>query len=380
MLDKLSTKYDQARQTFAGLTAGRKILILAGMAAVVAGFVVLLVWLNKPNYEAMYFRLSEKDAGAIVAKLKEKKIPFQLTPDGATIMVPRELLQETRLALATEGLPSSGTVGMELFNKVPLGTTDFVQRLNYQRALQGELERTISRFNEIERVRVHLNIPKESLFIEERREPSASVVVRLHPGRALSQSQMAGIVHLVSGSVEGLKPDNVSIVDTAGGLLYSKKVREAGGLMTAEQIQHRLDLERNLADRIQTMLYRVVGPEKALARVTAELNYQQITAHELVYDPDRTAVRSEQRLTDKGLGASTAAAGTPTTRYRLGTTPPQTGTGAGGGGSFDRTEETTNYEITRIDRDVVIPAGAVKRLSVAVIVDGTYTETEKEGK
>jgi flagellar M-ring protein FliF len=315
-----------------------------------------------------------------VETLKAKKIPFQGSADGTAVSVPRESVPEIRLLLATEGLPVGGSVGMEVFDQNSIGTTDFVQRLNYQRALQGELERTILKFKEVDQVRVHLNVPKQSLFIEEEREPSASVVLKMRGGRTLDRSQLEGIVHLVSSSVEGLKAENVSVVDTAGGLLYSKEDESGGALVSKSQIQYRRSLETNLADRITSMLERVVGPGKAMARVTADLNFQQVSQHEEIYDPDRSVLRSEQRFSETTTGPAQGASGVPNARYDLGTDvqgqdeeqePTQT---------YTKTEETTNYEITKINRQVLTPGGEVARLSVAVIVDGSYREEEQDGE
>jgi flagellar M-ring protein FliF len=379
MFEKINERFIQGKTMFMALSPAKKVGLLAGVAAVLAAFIILLVWANKTSYGVLYTELSQEDAGAIVSKLEERKIPYDLSDNGQTISVPEEIVQETRLSLATEGLPTGGAVGMEVFNKTNLGTTDFVQRLNYQRALQGELERTIGKFPEIEQVRVHLNIPKESLFIEETKEPSASVVVRLQRGKELSRSQLSGIVHLVASSVEGLNAENISVVDTAGGLLYSKS-EDDGAVLSESQMRHRRDLEAGLSQRLTSMLERVVGPDKAMARVTAELNFNQIQTNEEVYDPDRSVIRSEQRLKESSSGPGRGAAGTPTATYELGTGE-RAQTGAGGQGEvYEKSEETTNYEITKISRNILTPAGEVKRLSVAVMVDGIYTETEKDGQ
>lgn len=380
MFEGLGATFGQMREVFAGMSPSRRIMVLGGTAAVLAAFIFLMLWANKPEYETVYAQLSQEDAGAIVAKLKERKIPYQLTGNGTVIQVPKEATQETRLFLATEGLPTGGAVGMEVFDRNALGATDFVQRLNYQRALQGELERTIRKFREVDQVRVHLNIPKESLFIEEAREPSASVVLKLKSGQALDRSQLAGIVHLVSSSVEGLKPQNISVVDTQGGLLYSQDPDTDGVLVTEKQVQFRRNLEKTLADRVTTMLERVVGPNKAMARVTAEISYQQTSTNEEIYDPDRTAIRSEQRFTETTSGAARGAAGTPNARYDLGTGQGEPGTGTAAEEKYQKNEETTNYEITKINRQTLTPGGEVQRLSVAVIVDGTYKEEVVDGK
>jgi flagellar M-ring protein FliF len=236
----------------------------------------------------------------------------------------------------------------------------------------------MSKFPEIRQVRVHLNIPKESLFLDDAREPAASVVVNLYPGRSLSQTQILGIVNLVASSVEGLKTKNVSVVDTAGGLLYKQEDDSGAAVLSATQVEQRKAIEKSLADRVTSMLERVIGPNKAVTRVSAELELNQVSTTEETFNPDLVVIRSEQRLTEKTTGPSSATGGPAGTPYILGTDE------AEGGASQaqelqDRTEETINYEIARTTRKTIIPGGTIKRLSVAVIVDGNY-EVRAEGE
>ncbi|MBW1709901.1 MAG: flagellar M-ring protein FliF [Deltaproteobacteria bacterium] len=380
MFEYLSRLFSQARDVFLALPNPRKVLVLFIAAASIAGFTVLLMWANKPSYEILYSGLSQDEAGEIVVKLKEKKIPYQLDSGGTTIMAPKERLQETRLELATEGLPRGGGVGMELFNKTSLSTSAFVQRLNYQRAIQGELERTIVKFPQVAQARIHLNIPKESLFLEDARDPSASVMLKLFPNRTLSQAQILGIVHLVSSSVEGLKAENISVVDTSGGLIYKKDDEAETAMLTASQIQQRKMIEKTLADRVTSMLERVVGPNKAVARVTAEVDYSRTSTTEETFNPDLAVVRSEERISEKSTGPTRIASGAPAARYNL-----EAGEGTGAVSAqmpetYEKTEETTNYDITRVNRQTVIPGGGIKRLSVAVMVDGKEVVTTEGDK
>ena len=373
MFEYISQLLGQFRDVFMSLPTNRKILILLIVTITLTSFVSLLLWANRPQFDVLYSGLSQQGAGEVVAKLRERKIPFQIKSGGTTILVPSENIAEARLDLASAGLPRGGSIGMELFNKTSLSSTSFVQRLNYQRAIQGELERTISKFPEVRQVRVHLNIPKESLFLEDSREPSASIVVNLYPGRSLSQPQILGIVNLVANSVEGLKTSNVSVVDTAGGLLYKKGDDSDAAVMTANQIQQRNLIEKNLADRVTSMLEPVIGPNKAVTRVSVELELNQVSTTEETYDPDTVVIRSEQRITEKITGSSANAGSPARTPYILGTDETE------GGQSQtqelqDRSEETINYEIAKTIRKTIIPSGSIKRLSVAVIVDGNYEE------
>jgi flagellar M-ring protein FliF len=378
MFEKLNEKFKNTRQAFSEMPSSRKVLVLTALAAVLTFVVVMLIWTGKTEYGVLYTGLSPEDSGAILTKLRERKIPYRITDGGTVIEVPASTVHETRAVLATDGLPLGGSIGMEVFNQPKLGETDFLQHLNYQRALQGELERTIKTFPEVEKVRVHINIPKQSLFIEEDRPPTASVILSLTRGKSLSRSQLQGIVHMVASSVEGLIAENITVVDTSGGLLYSKEEEAEGGL-TPSQVQYRRDLEKSLGMRVTSMLERVVGPDKVMSRVTAELTFQQIKATEEIYDPDRTSIRSEQRLKESNVGPPRGASGIPQSSFELGTGNQQTSQGAGAGEVYERSEETTNYEITKINRQITTSPGDVKRISVAVMVDGTYNTVEQDG-
>jgi len=379
MFEYFSQLLGQFRDVFMSLPTNRKIMIFLIVGITLVGFVSLMVWANRPQFQVIYSGLSQDDAGEVLEKLRELKIPYQIKAGGNAILVPKEKINEVKLDLASAGLPRGGGVGMELFNKTSLSSSSFVQRLNYQRAVQGELERTVSEFPEIRQVRVHLNIPKESLFLEDAREPSASVAVKLYSGRNLSQTQILGIVNLVASSVEGLKTKNVSIVDTSGGLLYKQEEESGTALLSATQVQQRKAVEKSLADRVTSMLERVLGPNKAVTRVSAELELNQISTTEDIFDPDVVVIRSEQRTTEKTTGPSSATGGPASTPYILGTDE-AAGSSSQAQELQNRTEETINYEIARTTRKTVIPGGTIKRLSVAVIVDGKYEERTEGDK
>lgn len=378
MLQNVSERFQRSKEVFANMPPLRRYLILGGIAALTTIFVVFMIWTNRTEYSVLYSGLSQQDAGAIVDQLEKANVPYRLEADGTIIKVPRESVQQSRLMLAQEGLPTGGSIGMEVFDESHLGETEFLQQLNFQRALQGELERTIKEFDSIEQVRVHLNVPKQSLFIEEERPPSASVVLSLNRGQTLSRNELQGIVHLVASSVEGLTAENVTVVDTDGGLLYSDQAQQEG-VLTERQIEYRQELETSLAQRVTGMLERIVGPDKAMSRVNAELDLKHVSTNEEVFDPDRAAIRSEQRLSESSQGPSDRASGIPQTSFELGTGNQDQGQGQQGE-VYERSEETTNYEITRINRQTQSSAGDVRRLSVAVLVDGIYEETVQDGQ
>ncbi|HNU86009.1 MAG TPA: flagellar basal-body MS-ring/collar protein FliF, partial [Syntrophales bacterium] len=211
--------FSQMWKGFQSLPASRKLTMAAAVAATLASIALAVVFINQPDYKVLYTNLSTEDAGQITSRLQEKKIPFQLSPGGDTISVAAEKVSELRLELAASGLPKGGGVGFEIFDTKNLGVTEFVQQLNLQRALQGELTRTINSLDEIQQSRVHLAIPKKSLFAEDRKKPTASVIVKLKSGRNLSEQQIQGIAHLVSSSIEGMSPRDVMIVDSSGKVL-----------------------------------------------------------------------------------------------------------------------------------------------------------------
>ena len=220
--EKKPASVDQLREAISEMSMGRRLAIMVAAAAIMAGFISLLLWVNAPAYQVLYTGLSQKDAAAVVDKLKELKVPFKIEGDGALIKVPESEVYEARLSMASAGLPRGGGVGFEIFNEVQMGTTEFVQKINYQRALQGELARTIASFPEVEEVRVHIVMPRDSLFVEEDKQPSAAVVLRLAAGRSLTKRQVKGVVYLVASSVPDLRDDHVTVVNTNGDLLYSK--------------------------------------------------------------------------------------------------------------------------------------------------------------
>ena len=223
------------------------------------------------------FRIwDRKTPRAIVTKLKEKKIPYQLSDSGNSILVPSDKVSELRLELASSGLPQGGGVGFEIFDSKTLGVTEFVQQLNYQRALQGELSRTINGLDEIQHSRVHIVIPKKSLFAEDQLKPTASVILKLKSGRSLRPAQIDGIVHLVASSVEGLNPSDVMVVDNTGKVLSKIQDDAKLGRLSNSQADYQRNFEKDLTGRVQSMLEKVVGEGKAVVRISADLDFRVV--------------------------------------------------------------------------------------------------------
>ncbi|MBI5584039.1 MAG: flagellar M-ring protein FliF [Deltaproteobacteria bacterium] len=381
---------EQSTQLLQTVSKGRLLALIAILVVATIGFGTLIFWNTRPDFQVLFSNLSSEDAGDIVSKLKEKKIPYELSYGGTAVQVPREQVYDLRLAMATEGLPKGGGVGFEVFDRNNLGTTDFVQKLNYQRALQGELTRTVKQFKEIEQARVHIVTPKDSLFVEEQKKPTASVLVKTRSGMTLGAPQVESIVHLVASAVEGLEPNNVTVVDQAGKMLSRKNDSSAIGQLTTTQLDYQRTIEEGLKKKIQGMLEGVVGPDKAIARVSADIDFQQVQITEERFDPS-AVVRSEQKSIEKSSSSSGAKMGEDREGFvslRLpadSKTPARPNTaaktkslseGPTGGtlNTSERQSEIKNYEITKINKQIRGPAGLVKKISTAIIIDGTYKE------
>jgi flagellar M-ring protein FliF len=360
------------------MSVGKLITLAALVLGTIAGVITLINWSNKPEYLPLYTNLSAEDASEVVANLRERKIPYQLSHDGATVQIPRESVYEMRLALASEGLPRGGGVGFEVFDNTKLGMTEFVQNINYQRALQGELSRTINGLSEIESSRVHIVMAQQSLFIEQEEPASASVILKLRPGRWLSDGQVQGIVHLVASSVPRLSPENITIVDSNGKLLAGRQDEPTAAKISADQLDYQQRKEKILEQQVLTMLEKVLGTNKAIVRVACDLDFVQQDKTEELYLPENQVVRSEQLSSEISANSDTKPQGVPGLASNI-TKNASVVTQKTGSNGFEKKDQTRNYEIGKTVSHHIMPTGRLKRLSVAVIVDGTY-ETYTVGK
>ncbi len=371
--------FGQIAAVWQNLSIARRVAFLALVAAVVIGFGVLLAWTGKPEFGLLYSNLTTADAGQILAKLKERKIPYELTADGTAVLVPEDQVYEMRMALAAQGLPQGGGVGFEIFDNTKLGMTEFVQNINLQRALQGELARTINRFKEVKSSRVHIVMAKKSLFAEDEQEATASVVLDLNPGRKLGKRQVQAVVHLVSSAVPGLNPDNVTVVDNYGNMLAGNETGLPIGEATNEQLEYRQKVERDLENRVETMLESVLGPNKAIVRLACDIGFRRQELREERYRPEEQVVRSEQTRSENAKNGDAGRGATP------GVAAAMSADGGGVAASSAATERsrrdrTVNYEIGKVTSHTIEPVGTIDRISVAVVVDGTYkTVTDEEG-
>lgn len=369
----IASVFEQVVSFYAKLPFAQKIalpLLLFGSMGVV---VFVSNWATRPEYQVLFSNLEEADAAGIVERLKDQKIGFRLRNDGKTIDVtPPGVVHELRLEMASVGLPKGGQVGFELWNEAKLGLSAFGEGVNFTRAVQGELERTIGALDSIRAVRVHITTPKRSVFVKRDVQPTASVLLRLKAGSELTAGQVKGIANLVSGAVERLSSENVTILDQHGNML--NEVKEENDLSTADltQLEYKQKIEREYIRRIESMLAEILGPGRSVARVTADLNFNRFEKEEEAYDPAGIVVRSE-RTSNEAAGL-TAQGGIPGVISNLTNdpgvlTPPDSSENAN-----SRAETVRNYEVSRAVSRTVASPGKIVKLSVAVLVDGQYVE------
>lgn len=324
-------------------------------------FALIVIQARHVDYQLLFGNLAAQDASAVITRLKEQKIPFRLEDGGKAIHIPANQVYETRLDLAGAGLPQGSGVGFEIFDKQSFGMTDFAQKINYQRALQGELARTIASLAPVDGARVHLALAEKRLFREQQEKTTASVIVKMIPGSKLNEGQIQGIVNLVAGSVEGLDAPQVSVIDSNGRVLSKTAEESMDSPVSPGLLKYQQSLEKGLEQRAQSLLDRALGVGNSLVQITASLDFSQRERMEESYDPTATAVRSEQATTEKSGNGS--GGGVPGVQSNL-----KDAVGSSAFNSSSRTEETTNYEISKVVSKTVDPVGAIKTLSVAVLV------------
>jgi flagellar M-ring protein FliF len=348
------------------LPTGKKVAALAVLVLSIAGMLLLFSWLQKADYQVLYSNLSEGDAGKIVQELRAKKIPYELGA-GGTILVPIDSVYNLRLQLAAEGLPQGSGVGFEIFDKTSITTSEFIQKINYRRALEGELSRTIQSLSEVKRCRVHLVIPKRTIYAWQENEPqtSAAVLLSLTPGRTISNTQAEGIRLLVSSSVEGLNPNSITIMDNKGNLLTKPSDDNAISLSSG-QMEHEQSFEKNIATKILAILEPVVGKGKVKAKVSASFDFTRSEKTEERFDPEGAVIKSEQKSTEKSTTGGTG--GIPGGAANL----PGAGTQQRGSsrGESQKSDEVINYETTKTITRVITSPTTLDRISVATIIDG----------
>ncbi|HEF0060978.1 TPA: flagellar M-ring protein FliF [Citrobacter pasteurii] len=369
------------------LRANPKIPLIVAGAAAVAIIVAMVLWAKTPDYRTLFSNLSDQDGGAIVTQLTQMNVPYRFTEGSGAIEVPADKVHELRLRLAQQGLPKGGAVGFELLDQEKFGISQFSEQVNYQRALEGELARTIETLGPVKRARVHLAMPKPSLFVREQKAPSASVTVNLEPGRALDEGQISAVTHLVSSAVAGLPPGNVTLVDQAGHLLTQSNTSSRD--LNDAQLKYASDVEGRVQRRIESILSPIVGNGNVHAQVTAQLDFANKEQTEEKYSPNgddsQAVLRSRQLNVSEQIGsgapggvpgalsnqpapANTAPINTPPANQQNAQNA-QTANNANAGPRSTQRNETSNYEVDRTIRHTKMNVGDVQRLSVAVVVN-----------
>ncbi len=367
----------QTAQGFGGLPAVRQIGLMVGLAASVALGVAVALWSQTPTYSLLYGNLSQRDAAAVTDALQKSNIPFKIDETSGALLVASTQLQNARMKLASDGLPKGTSNGFEMLSEDQgFGTSQFVEAARYQHALENELAQTISSLRNIEGARVHLAIPKRSVFLRQQEKPTASVVLNLYAGRGVDEGQVASIVHLVASSVPHLSPDQVTVVDQQGNLLTTRESAAAAG-MSSTQFAYNRKVEDTYIKRIEDLLSPMVGGGKVRAQVAAELDFTVTEKTQEVFNPDLPALRSEQTSEDK-MSSSSAALGVPGT---LSNQPPgggtttaptdpavATDTATESSGNTSK-RSTRNFELDKTISHTRLASGEIRRLSVAVVLD-----------
>jgi len=362
---------------FWGQQSGTQRLVFILIVALALVLIPLFfVWASTPSYEVAFSGLTEEDAGQIVEQLSANNIPYKLRGVG-TILVPSNQVYEVRLMMARQGLPSSGSVGFEIFSGNTLGMTEFSQRVNYQQAIEGELERTIGSLNAVQAVRVHIVIPEKTLLTSEQSPATASVTIMEKPGMSLDAAQVRAITHLVASSVEGLRPENVVVVDVHGNMLASGEGTESGSLTAQTDTRRAAEAAASsqLERKVQGILDKALGPNKSVVQASVVLDWTQRETTRQTYDPTQSVVRSEQNIQEIYTTTTGSIEGVPgaTTNLPPGGEAALTG---GGGVAYNRTESVVNYEITQVQTHEIEAPGEIQRISLSVLVDG-ITDTQK---
>ncbi|MBU4316008.1 MAG: flagellar M-ring protein FliF [Proteobacteria bacterium] len=374
MSDKMM---DQVKTVYGGLNLTKKISIFLTLAITISCLVFIMTWAGSPNYKVLYSGMNSEDAGSVLAYLQENNIPFKITAIGNSISIPEEIVDETRIKLAANGLPQGGGVGFEIFDDTKIGMTEFSQNINYQRALQGELSRTINRFDEIENSRVHIVMASKTIFEETQQPATASVVIKLYPGRKMSANKVQSIIHLLSSAIPGLKPENVTVVDNNGNMLTDTNQGQPFEKSSDDQLAYQSKIEMSLENRVKTMIETALGQAKAAVRISCLMDYQKLEKTEEMYFPENRVIRSEQHFNETSSSNEPIPVGIPGVIKNDGTKDEVEPLEAGAKG-YQKNDQTVNYEIGKVVSHIIEPIGKMKRLSIAVIVDGTYREVTDE--
>jgi len=374
---------------------GSKLFLLAGIAAVIAVMTVFWMWSQQPDYRVLFSNYSDKDGGAIVASLEKMNVPYKFSDSGSAILVPVANVHQARLKLASEGLPKGGNIGFELLENQKFGVSQFVEQVNFQRALEGELERSIQAIDAVEVARIHLAIPKPSVFVRDAQKPTASVLLNLRAGRTLDAQQVSAVVHLVASSVPDLPASNVTVVDQNGSLLSDTSKKAGVNNLDPTQLKYIEDIQQSIAKRVESIITPIVGAKNVRAEASAEVDFSSLEQAAEIYKPNQKpediTIRSMQSNESKTASGDATATGVP---GALSNQPPAPATApitaeasaasaAGSNAAISpytaQKNTTTNFEVDKTVRYTQQAMGGIKRLNVAVVVNNMPV-TDKVGK
>jgi flagellar M-ring protein FliF len=359
---------EQFRQLLAGFSTKQKASIAIAALLTVLGIFSFTRSRHEDDFRPLYTSMAMEDASGVVQKLRETGVEYRLSENGSAVLVPSAKLAESRLALAAAGLPKTGRIGFELFDKTSFGTTEFVEHINYKRALEGELERSVMSLAEVEQARVHLTLPKDSVFIEQQQPAKASVLLKLRLGAQLSAQNVLAVTNLVASAAEGLSPDAVTVLDMDGRLLSRPKHAGAndGALISSETLEMRHQIESELVAKISATLEPVIGANKFRVGASVDCDLTSGEQQEETFDPGHSVMTSSQKTEDSS--ERTASTGIPGTASNLPNPPARPANGSGG---LSRRTENITFQSSRLVRHTRIPQGVVKRMSLSVLLDQT---------
>jgi len=370
---------------------GNKLLLVVGMAAAIAVMVVFWLWSQQPDYRVLFSNYSDKDGGAIVAALEKMNVPYKFSDSGSAILVPAAQVHQARLKLASDGLPKGGNIGFEILENQKFGVSQFVEQVNFQRALEGELERSIQSIGAVEVARIHLAIPKASVFVRDQQKPTASVLLNLRAGRSLDAQQVSAIVHLVASSIPDLPAANVTVVDQNGNLLSDTSKKMGANNLDPTQLKYIEETQQGIVKRVESIITPIVGAKNVRAEASVEIDFSTLEQAAETYKPNQKpddatirSMQSNESQTSNG-GAASGVPGALSNQPPAPATAPITTPPANGAAAAEATpvntqkNMTTNYEVDKTVRYIQQPMGGIKRLNVAVVVNNMQV-VDKKGK
>jgi len=377
MWESILATLKDLNEAWGKLSFARKAGFGAISVILIACMVGLGVWVGEKSYAPLYTNLAPENSIALVKILQEERIPYLVSDEGKVVSIPPEFVQPTLMKLAVRGIPGGQKPGMELFDKESFGTSSYVQRINYTRALQGELTRTINTLKSVSKTSIHISMPPKSSFLEQSEDPKASVVIDLNPGSTLTKQEIKGIQTLVASSVEGLRPERVTVVDSSGRALSA--TGDALSALSTTMLERQQQVEHGLESRVEDLVSRIVGQGNVVARVNAELDFDPLREQEVTYDPEQSVVKSQDKEENQMEASRPAASGVSGAQASV-PGPASVGPAAESKQTVAKTKDRSDYEFSSKTKNREKALGGIKRISIAVLVNGNEIVIDKDGK